>query len=152
LAYSLLTAAFRIHARNHRVHALDVYMLRLQLFYARTHASAFALLGCTVQTVASGLAHPLAFGSFSQLLRKRRKMQVNNGVPADQLVSARWRKSQASNPSGSCVEVAELGGDGIAVRNSRHPSGPALIYTRAEIDAFLIGVKNGEFDDLGLSG
>jgi Domain of unknown function (DUF397) len=152
LAYSLLTAAFRIHARNHPVHAPDVYLLRLQVFYARTHASAFALLGCTVQTVVSGLAHRLAFGSFSQLLRKRRKMQVNNGVPADQLVSARWRKSQASNPSGSCVEVAELGGDGVAVRNSRHPSGPALIYTRAEIDAFLIGVKNGEFDDLGLSG
>jgi nitrogen fixation-related uncharacterized protein len=34
------------------------------------------------------------------------------------------------------------------MRNSRHPSGPALIYTRAEIVAFLAGVKNGEFDDL----
>jgi hypothetical protein len=76
-------------------------------------------------------------------------MQVSNGIPADQLVSARWRKSQASNPSGSCVEVAALDGDAIAVRNSRHPSGPALIYTRAEIEAFLTGVKNGEFDDLG---
>ena len=79
-------------------------------------------------------------------------MQVNNGVPADQLKSARWRKAQASNPSGSCVEVAELDGGAGAVRNSRHPSGPALIYTRAEIEAFLTGVKNGEFDDLGLSG
>ena len=77
-------------------------------------------------------------------------MQVNNGVPADELKSARWRKAQASNPSGSWVEGAELDGGGIAVRNSRHPSGPALVYTRAEIDAFLIGVKNGEFDDLGL--
>ena len=37
----------------------------------------------------------------------------------------------------------------IAVRNSRYPSGPALIYTRAEVEAFLTGVKNGEFDDLG---
>ncbi len=74
---------------------------------------------------------------------------VHNGVPADQLDSVRWRKSQASNPSGSCVELAELAEGGIAMRNSRYPSGPALIYTRAEIAAFLAGVKNGEFDDLG---
>ncbi len=75
-------------------------------------------------------------------------MRFDNGIPADQLVSAAWRKSKVSNPYGSCVEVAELPGDAIAVRNSRHPSGPALIYTRAEIRAFLAGVKNGEFDDL----
>jgi hypothetical protein len=44
--------------------------------------------------------------------------------------------------------MAELAGGEIAVRNSRYPSGPALIYTRAEVEAFMIGVKNGEFDDL----
>lgn len=75
-------------------------------------------------------------------------MQFDNGIPADQLTFAAWRKSKVSNPSGSCVEVAELPGRAIAVRNSRHPSGPALIYTRTEITAFLTGVKNGEFDDL----
>ena len=75
-------------------------------------------------------------------------MQFNNGIPADQLASAAWRKSKVSNPSGSCVEVAELPGGAIAVRNSRHPAGPALTYTRAEMTAFLTGVKNGEFDDL----
>jgi hypothetical protein len=32
------------------------------------------------------------------------------------------------------------------VRNSRFPSGPALVYTRAEIAAFLAGAKDGEFD------
>ena len=60
----------------------------------------------------------------------------------------RWRKSSASNPTGNCVELAELAGGTIAVRNSRQPSGPVLIYSRAEIAAFLSGVQSGEFDDL----
>jgi hypothetical protein len=34
----------------------------------------------------------------------------------------------------------------VAVRNSRFPGGPALVYTRAEIAAFLAGAKDGEFD------
>jgi hypothetical protein len=76
-------------------------------------------------------------------------MQFANGAPAGQLGVARWRKSRASNPSGNCVEVAVLPGGGeIAVRNSRYPGGPALVYTRAEVAAFLAGVRNGEFDDL----
>ena len=75
-------------------------------------------------------------------------MQVTNGTPATQLPMARWRKSRASNPSGCCVEVAALPDGAVAVRNSRDPAGPALVYTRAEVAAFLTGVKNGEFDDL----
>ncbi|WP_232663693.1 DUF397 domain-containing protein [Pseudonocardia sp. TRM90224] len=59
-----------------------------------------------------------------------------------------WRKSTASNPSGNCVELAELASGEIAVRNSRHPSGPTIVYTRAEIAAFISGVRLGEFDDL----
>jgi hypothetical protein len=75
-------------------------------------------------------------------------MPVENGMPADALVTARWRKSSASNPSGCCVELAELPGGKIAVRNSRDKSGPALVYPRAEIAAFLRDLRNGEFDSL----
>jgi hypothetical protein len=72
-----------------------------------------------------------------------------NGVPSAELGPVQWRKSTKSNPSGNCVEFAALPGGEVAVRNSRHPEGPALVYTRAEVAAFLAGVKNGEFDDLG---
>jgi hypothetical protein len=75
-------------------------------------------------------------------------MQFANGAPAADLGGLPWRKSLASNPSGNCVEVAPLPGGAIAMRNSRYPDGPALIYTRAELAAFLAGARNGEFDDL----
>jgi hypothetical protein len=76
---------------------------------------------------------------------------MRNGTSADR-IPATWRKSTASNPSGSCVEVAALPGGEIAVRNSRFPDGPALIYLRAEMAAFVAGAKNGEFDDLCSAG
>ena len=70
-------------------------------------------------------------------------LHVHNSTSA-----LRWRKSSASNPTGNCVELAELASGRIAVRNSRHPSGPVLVYSRAEIAAFLSGIRAGEFDDL----
>lgn len=74
--------------------------------------------------------------------------QFDNGVPAGRLQGAVWRKSRRSNPSGNCVELAELPNGSVAVRNSRHPAGPALVYTEAEITAFILGAKDGDFDDL----
>ncbi|AYY13552.1 DUF397 domain-containing protein [Actinobacteria bacterium YIM 96077] len=71
-----------------------------------------------------------------------------NGIPADELTTATWQKSHFSNPSGNCVELATVPGGGIAVRNSRDPGGPALVYTPDEVAAFIRGAKNGDFDSL----
>ncbi|MBH5335753.1 DUF397 domain-containing protein [Streptomyces pactum] len=73
-----------------------------------------------------------------------------NGMAASDLHDVVWQKSRHSNSQGSCVEFAKLPDGGVAVRNSRFPDGPALIYTPAEIAALLLGVKDGEFDHLVL--
>jgi hypothetical protein len=74
--------------------------------------------------------------------------RLHNGVPAGALQGVRWRKSTRSSAQGNCVELARMTGGGVAIRNSRDPEGPALVFTGAELDAFLGGVKDGEFDDL----
>ena len=45
--------------------------------------------------------------------------------------SLRKRRPRHCNPGGNCVEMAELLAGSVAVRNSRIPDGPALIFTRA---------------------
>ena len=74
--------------------------------------------------------------------------QVYNGMPGTELRDMSWRKSHVSNPNGNCVEMAELPDRQVAVRNSRHPDGPVLIYTRDEIAALILGARDGDLDYL----
>jgi len=77
--------------------------------------------------------------------------EAYNGMAAADLDGVVWQKSRYSNSKGNCVEFAALADGAVAVRNSRFPDGPALVYTREEIAAMLLGVKDGEFDHLGVA-
>jgi hypothetical protein len=65
--------------------------------------------------------------------------------------SATWVKSSLSFANGNCVEVQD-GRGAVRVRNSRDPQGGTLVFTPEEWDAFLRGVRNGEFDGFGKGG
>jgi hypothetical protein len=60
------------------------------------------------------------------------------------LTAAAWRTSTLCDLNG-CVEVAILG-DRVAVRDAKDRAGPVLQFTADEWEAFLGGVRGGEFD------
>jgi hypothetical protein len=72
--------------------------------------------------------------------------QVGNAQVA--LPDVTWRKSARSGKQGNCVELAPVRSRGVAVRNSRFPEGPALVFSVAEMTAFLADIKSGEYDHL----
>ncbi|WP_040871135.1 DUF397 domain-containing protein [Nocardia exalbida] len=61
------------------------------------------------------------------------------------LSGARWFKSSRSSGGKECVEVAFLDGGQVGVRDSKNSTGPALVFTPGEWDAFTAGVNDGEF-------
>ncbi|MDT4994746.1 MAG: hypothetical protein QOC94_3260 [Actinoplanes sp.] len=64
-----------------------------------------------------------------------------------QLTHAQWRKSTRSSSSGNCVEVATNLSGAVAVRDTKDKgTGPVLLFTPAEWEAFTAGVKDNEFN------
>jgi hypothetical protein len=69
------------------------------------------------------------------------------------LTGAAWRKSSFSGGNGgACVEVAivsggtEASGGAVALRDSKNPTGPALLFTPDEWREFTRAVRHGEAD------
>lgn len=63
------------------------------------------------------------------------------------LSDAEWRKSTLSQGGGNnCVEVARNLPGIVAVRDSKAPDGPSLVFTQLEWSAFIVAIKNGGFD------
>ncbi|WP_433714444.1 DUF397 domain-containing protein [Nocardia sp. CA-084685] len=63
-----------------------------------------------------------------------------------ELSKANWFKSSHSGGQTDCVEVAWLDGGSVGIRDSKNPTGPALIFAPGEWDAFTAGVTNEEFN------
>ena len=57
-----------------------------------------------------------------------------------------WRKSSHSNGQASCVEVRASAADAVAVRDTKDREGPTLGFAADEWQAFVKGIKHGEFD------
>ncbi|MEV6865782.1 DUF397 domain-containing protein [Streptosporangium subroseum] len=64
------------------------------------------------------------------------------------LANAVWRKSSRSGSGNNCVEVADNLTEIVAVRDSKDPHGPALIFSLGDWETFTTGIKRGEFDTL----
>jgi hypothetical protein len=75
-----------------------------------------------------------------------RFFSVRSGRRLDSDSASVWIKSSLSSYNTNCVEVAGLADDIIRVRDSKNPRRGMLNFTIAEWDAFLGGVRNGEFD------
>jgi hypothetical protein len=60
------------------------------------------------------------------------------------LTAAAWRTSSLCDLNG-CVEVALLD-DQVAVRDAKDRGGPVLLFSAPEWEAFVGGVRSGEFD------
>ncbi|WP_431904564.1 DUF397 domain-containing protein [Micromonospora carbonacea] len=62
---------------------------------------------------------------------------------ATDVVQAQWHKSTRSGDTGgSCVEVADLT-VALAVRDSKDPDGPALLFDRDAWSSFVVGLRRG---------
>ncbi len=59
-----------------------------------------------------------------------------------------WCTSSFSGDNGACVQLAALPHGRVAVRDSKAPGAGTLVFSRAEMRAWIHGLRAGEFDDL----
>ncbi|TKG57383.1 DUF397 domain-containing protein [Prauserella endophytica] len=61
------------------------------------------------------------------------------------MLSHEWKKSSYSGGNNDCVEVRLAEGGGVEVRDSKAPGMGSIKFTSSEWDAFIAGVKDGQF-------
>lgn len=67
-------------------------------------------------------------------------------MTSNDLAGAPWFKSSHSGSQSACVEVAWLGHGHVGVRDSKNPTGPALVLAPNQWDAFATALRTGRFD------
>ncbi|WP_406835771.1 DUF397 domain-containing protein [Streptomyces sp. AHU1] len=74
---------------------------------------------------------------------------MNHAVnAAEELGAQGWSRPWGSGSDSGCVEIKELGGGVVAVRQATDPDGPALICASSVVAEFIGGVKKGRADFL----
>ncbi|MEU0838604.1 MULTISPECIES: DUF397 domain-containing protein [unclassified Streptomyces] len=56
-----------------------------------------------------------------------------------------WWKSSFSDSGAQCVECGVVDAETVAVRDSKRPNGPALLFPREALSAFAAAAASGEF-------
>jgi uncharacterized protein DUF397 len=71
-----------------------------------------------------------------------RLLVPGHSAPATELQHVTWIKSSYSGPTGgNCLEAAALPDGEVAVRDSKAPRGPALVFEAAAWGTFVGGVR-----------
>ncbi|MFJ2264274.1 DUF397 domain-containing protein [Streptomyces sp. NPDC087844] len=65
-------------------------------------------------------------------------------IPDSSTLDVKWQST--STGDGNCFEFAALGDGRTAVRQSKAPQGPALIYSPGEVAALIAAAKSGQLD------
>lgn len=77
-----------------------------------------------------------------------RPSEPRNGMPARELGTEGWHKPWSGQNGGACVEARRLRDGRVALRQSKDPDGPALLYSAAGMAEFVEAAKSGAADFL----
>ncbi|MDV5143275.1 DUF397 domain-containing protein [Streptomyces sp. SBC-4] len=73
-------------------------------------------------------------------------IEARSDLRTASLEGASWRKSSYSGGEGECVEIADVPSHGgIAVRDSKNPSGPAIVFDTAAFAALITTIQDARF-------
>ncbi|WP_326678501.1 DUF397 domain-containing protein [Streptomyces sp. NBC_01237] len=70
-------------------------------------------------------------------------MTILSVAPDASALAVTWWKSSRSAAQSDCVECGIISADAIAVRDSKAPTGPALIFGRSALAAMVDAVTDG---------